>query len=94
MRVDERTIAYAQRRRADGKTPRETMRCIKRHITREIYRLITDPPKIPDRVQLRQQRLNAKLTLEATANANLSGLHLPGFNEGSGVPWVSCSQVA
>ena len=69
MRVDERTIAYAQRRRAEGKTPRETLRCVKRHITREIYRLITDPPEIPDRVQLRQQRLDNGLTLDATARA-------------------------
>ena len=42
LRCDERTIAYAARRRGEGKTKRETLRCLKRHIAREVYRLITD----------------------------------------------------
>ena len=69
MRVDERTIAYAQRRRAEGKTRRETLRCLKRHIAREIYRLITDPPQVPRGADLRRTRLSAGLTLDAAAHA-------------------------
>ena len=69
LRVDQRTIDYAARRRCEGKTNREVIRCLKRHIAREIYRLLTDPPKVPDRVQLRQQRLDAGLTITATAQA-------------------------
>ena len=36
LRIDERTIAYADRRRSEGKTRRETLRCLKRYIAREI----------------------------------------------------------
>ena len=34
---DERTRAYAERRTAEGKSKRETMRCLKRYIARELY---------------------------------------------------------
>jgi hypothetical protein len=40
MRDDERTKTYAARRRAEGKTRREIVRCIKRYIVREIYRAL------------------------------------------------------
>jgi len=36
-----RTRAYAARRRAEGKTPREIRRCLKRYIARELYRTLT-----------------------------------------------------
>ena len=49
LSLDERTIAYAARRRAEGKTRRETIRCLKRHIAREIHRLLTDPLPGPPR---------------------------------------------
>ena len=69
LRVDERTIAHAQRRRAQGKTTREILRCLKRHIAREIYRLLTDPPEIPQGADLRRQRTRHGLTLNDTAHA-------------------------
>lgn len=37
------TKAYAARRRAEGKTPREIVRCVKRYIVREIYRHLCVP---------------------------------------------------
>lgn len=37
------TKAYAARRRAEGKTPREIVRCVKRYIVREIYRHLCLP---------------------------------------------------
>ena len=37
MSRDERTRAYAERRTAEGKSKRETMRCLKRYIARELY---------------------------------------------------------
>ena len=40
MSRDERTRAYAQRRTAEGKSRRETMRCLKRHIARELYKIL------------------------------------------------------
>jgi transposase len=36
-----RTRAYVARRRAEGKTPREIRRCLKRYIARELYRALT-----------------------------------------------------
>ena len=38
MRYDPATRAYADRRRADGKTDREIRRCLKRYIARQLYR--------------------------------------------------------
>ncbi|MEX5713122.1 IS110 family transposase [Parafrankia sp. FMc6] len=40
LRCDPRTRAYQQRRLAEGKTPREIVRCLKRYIAREIYNTI------------------------------------------------------
>jgi transposase len=36
-----RTRAYVERRTAEGKTPREIRRCLKRYIARELYRHLT-----------------------------------------------------
>lgn len=41
MRCCERTRAYVARRTAQGKTLREIRRCLKRYITRELYRALT-----------------------------------------------------
>jgi len=43
LRYDERTRAYAERRRKQGKTDREIKRCLKRYIARELYRLLESP---------------------------------------------------
>jgi transposase len=40
MRRDERTRAYVARRTAEGKSKKEAMRCLKRYIARETYRVI------------------------------------------------------
>ena len=40
---DERTRAYAERRTAEGKSRRETMRCLKRYIARELYKILVSP---------------------------------------------------
>ena len=40
---DDRTRAYADRRRAEGKTDREIKRCLKRYIARELYRRLESP---------------------------------------------------
>ena len=41
MRGHPPTQAYAQRRRAEGKTDREIRRCIKRYLARHLYRALT-----------------------------------------------------
>ena len=37
------TQAYIAKRTAEGKTPREAQRCLKRYIARQIYRLLQHP---------------------------------------------------
>ena len=45
LRLDPATRAYAERRRAQGKTDREIRRCLGRYVTRQLYRqLETGPP--------------------------------------------------
>lgn len=45
LRHDPDTRAYAERRRAEGKTPREIKRCLKRYIARDLYKLLENPPE-------------------------------------------------
>jgi transposase len=45
MREDDATKTYIQRRIAQGKTPREARRCLKRYIARHLYRLLENPPR-------------------------------------------------
>jgi hypothetical protein len=48
LQRDERTRAYADRRRAQGRTDREIKRCLKRYIARELYRRLESPPSALD----------------------------------------------
>jgi transposase len=40
MRRDPRTQAYVARRTREGKSKREIIRCLKRYIAREVYRVL------------------------------------------------------
>jgi transposase len=44
LRFDPDTRAYADRRRAQGRTDREIRRCLKRYIARQLYRQLETPP--------------------------------------------------
>jgi transposase len=41
------TKAYLERKRAEGKTNREAIRCLKRHLVRRIWHLLQPPPPDP-----------------------------------------------
>ena len=69
LRCDERTKAYAARRTAQGKSRREIIRCLKRHIAREIHQLLTDPPAVPQGAHLRHLRHSAGVTIADAAQA-------------------------
>ena len=43
MRIDQRTRTYVERRTGEGLSKREVMRCLKRYVAREIYRVLTAP---------------------------------------------------
>ena len=68
MRHDPHTKEYATRRQAQGKTHTEIIRCLKRHIAREIYHLLTDPPPTPHGTDLRHRRQQARITLTRAAH--------------------------
>ena len=46
-RIDPETRAYLAKKRAEGKSHREAMRCLKRHLARRFYRLLRDPSPLP-----------------------------------------------
>lgn len=51
-RIDPQTKAYLERKRAEGKTKREALRCLKRHLARRIHRLLSMPAVDPDPITL------------------------------------------
>ena len=80
LSCDDRTKAYAARRRSEGKSDREIIRCLKRYIAREIFRLLVNPPQVPHGPDLRRCRRDAGVSLESAAETlgtwptRLSGL--------------------
>lgn len=69
MSCDPRTKAYVARRTLEGKSKREIIRCLKRHVAREMFRLLTNPSIVPVGGELRSARLNAAITLAVAAEA-------------------------
>jgi transposase len=54
-RIDPQTRAYLDRKRQEGKSNREALRCLKRHLARHVHRLLSVPPVNPNqrtRIQL------------------------------------------
>jgi transposase len=43
LRYDDRTRAYADRRTSQGRSRREIIRCLKRYVARDLYRLLEHP---------------------------------------------------
>lgn len=63
MTTDPGTGLYAARRRAEGKTGREIIRCLKRAIARQVWHLLVHPDPVPDTRQFRAARQQLRLTL-------------------------------
>ena len=68
MSSDPRTKAYIAKKKSEGKSTLEAIRCLKRHIANELFRTLTDPPAIPDIADLRPTRIARGLTLQAVAD--------------------------
>ena len=62
-----RTQAYVAKREAEGKNRKEIIRCLKRHIAPQIYRLLTNPPPTPNCARLRARRQQANITITQAA---------------------------
>ena len=67
MRTDAATKEYVTRRQGEGKNRKEIIRCLKRHIAREVYRLLTNPPPTPNCARLRARRRQANITITQAA---------------------------
>jgi len=66
---DPRTQAYFERRRAEGRSDREILRCVKRFIVRELYQALTRPAAaVPTGDELRELRHLAGLTQQQLAD--------------------------
>jgi transposase len=67
LACDNRTQIYADRRRAEGKSKKEVLRCLKRYVAREVYYLLVSPPVITDVAELRERRVANGITLATVA---------------------------
>jgi transposase len=65
-RTDPTTRSYLQRKRAEGKTSREAIRCLKRHLARRLWHLLYahQPARLPDPDQS-LKLANSKLLLRS-----------------------------
>jgi transposase len=67
--ADPATKAYVERRTAEGKSLREIVRCLKRHVAREVYRHLVRPEPVRAGSDLRAARLAARISLQTVADA-------------------------
>ena len=67
IRTDAATNQYVARRQGEGKNRKEIIRCLKRHIAPQIYRLLTNPPPTPNCARLRRRRQHANITVTQAA---------------------------
>ena len=67
MSKDQRTRDYVAKRTADGKSKKEIMRCLKRYVAREIYRVLQNPRPVPPTNDLRPKRQIRHITLTTAA---------------------------
>lgn len=67
--TDPTTRAYAQRRRAEGKTTKDILRCLKRAIAREIFHHLTNPTPPETTTDLQPTRQQLGLTQHQAATA-------------------------
>lgn len=68
LTCDPDTKAYSAKRRADGKTDRDILRCLKRYVAREVYRHLVAPQAVPSGAELGLARVTAGLPLAAIAD--------------------------
>lgn len=84
MTCDQRTKDYIAKKRTEGKTTREAIRCLKRHLANELFTTITRPPTVPDICDLRptRQALGLSLTTVAT-HFNVWPAHISTIERGT-----------
>lgn len=69
LTCDPASKAYLERRTAEGKSRRKIVRCLKRYVAREIFKLLVNPEAVPDGADLRTARIARGLSLTPVAKA-------------------------
>lgn len=69
MATDQRTREYVVKRTEEGKGKKEIIRCLKRYVAREIFRVMKSPRLVPLSNDLRPLRLKLGLTQVVAATA-------------------------
>jgi transposase len=69
MAHEQRTRNYVAKKRAEGRSNKEILRCLKRAIARDVFSLITNPAPIPRVDDLRRLRHERGLSQTAAARA-------------------------
>ena len=69
---DPRTAVYIARQRANGKTKREAIRNLKRHLARRVYHLLHDPNSIPTTICLTYRYENSRASRNLCRRLSLS----------------------
>lgn len=69
MAHEQRTRDYVAKRRAEGLTNKEILRCLKRAIARDVFTLLTKPIEIPATDDLRPLRKERGISQTAAAHA-------------------------
>lgn len=67
MSQEQRTRDYVEKKRSEGRSNKEILRCLKRAIAREIFTLLTKPVPIPRVDDLRPLRKQLGLSMETAA---------------------------
>lgn len=67
MSYEPRTRDYVTKKRAEGRSTKETIRCLKRAIAREIFTLLTQPVDVPRIDDLRPLRQAHGISIEKAA---------------------------
>lgn len=71
MKHDERTKAYVEKRKAQGKSKREIMRCLKRYVANEAYKALMSPMSVPESQGSRLRELRTSLGLSQADVASM-----------------------
>ena len=71
MSYDQRTKDYVGKRKRDGKSKKEAIRCLKRYIAREVFRALRNPLEVkgPPCNDLRPARQDLGITLVEAGKA-------------------------
>ena len=69
LTCDPASKAYLERRTAEGKSRRDIVRCLKRYVAREVFRLLVTPEAVPKGADLRTARITRGLSLGPVATA-------------------------